>query len=101
MMLTEAGWKDQLKRDCLEYIKKKGKDNVSADELMDHFQPIIRGTSSAFLVSFSQSIWFLLYVHSSDTYLCVLRKHPSGDSGGAHSEDARVSFKVDSPLCTV
>jgi hypothetical protein len=64
MKLNEAGWKDQLKRDCLEYMKKKGKDNVTADELMEYFQPIVKGPSNRFRCQFSSAF-------DPDSVLCT------------------------------
>eukprot|EP01095_Lingulamoeba_sp_RSL-Kostka_P012775 TRINITY_DN5101_c0_g7_i1.p1 TRINITY_DN5101_c0_g7~~TRINITY_DN5101_c0_g7_i1.p1 ORF type:complete len:112 (-),score=40.31 TRINITY_DN5101_c0_g7_i1:215-550(-) len=38
--LVETGWKDQMKTHCREVIKRKGLDNVTAEELVQEITPI-------------------------------------------------------------
>ncbi|KIY99369.1 Enhancer of yellow 2 transcription factor-like protein [Monoraphidium neglectum] len=37
--LTECGWRDDVKQRCREYIQQRGRDNVTADDVVRHVRP--------------------------------------------------------------
>ena len=44
MKLVECGWRDQLKQNCKEIVRKRGLENVTVDELVAEITPQGRQT---------------------------------------------------------
>ncbi|KAA8548234.1 hypothetical protein F0562_004505 [Nyssa sinensis] len=56
--LTECGWKDEMKALCRAFIKKKGRNNVTVDDLVHVITPKGRGKEG--LLSFFFSVILLI-----------------------------------------
>lgn len=42
--LIECGWKDEMKAHCRAFVRKKGRDNVTVDDLIDVITPMGRAS---------------------------------------------------------